>query len=682
MKKFIYLFTFLLVFHCIAGNEFCYAQWVQTNGPTGGSTYSFLAVGSTYFAGTFDGLFRSTDSGQNWYQVQSLIMNNQPIYCLAQCGTLLFAGGGVAFYMSSDNGLNWNLIPDITTTVYSVTSMGTYIFAGTWGNGVVYSNDNGVTWGQTALTSMNVTSLVTMGSNIYAGVFGDSLGVYLSTNNGTSWTKCYYAEGWSVISLSKNGTSLFAVTGATYYMNRIMRSTNSGQNWTMLLDNMNIYTTATNGNDIYAGTSVGVYRSSNNGTNWASTTFGSYYVRSVGVLGSNIFAGAANYGIFRSTNNGTNWVQTNTTDETVFALAINGSKIYAGTNSSEINIYGNGVVTSTNNGTTWIQTSFNSHTVYSIAISGTNVLIGSDNGIYRTTNDGINWVQVYANNQMVMAIAASGANVYSGAGLGGIYKSTNNGTTWSQTSLIVGLVQAIAINASNIFAGTQNDGLFMSTNSGLNWTLTNGPNATTSLAVNGNIVIAGCPNGIYRSTDNGQNWSLTTSDYLNVLSLSLSGSNFFAGTTDSGFYLSKNNGLSWTRKSEGMGRQTINALVVSTDYIYAGTLTSSVWKRSLAETIGIRNISTVIPPAYSLYQNYPNPFNPKTNIRYCITKNSFVKLVILDVLGREVENPVNENQSAGIYEATWDASKYSSGIYFYRLITEGFSETKRMIVIK
>ena len=98
--------------------------------------------------------------------------------------------------------------------------------------------------------------------------------------------------------------------------------------------------------------------------------------------------------------------------------------------------------------------------------------------------------------------------------------------------------------------------------------------------------------------------------------------------------------------------------------------------------VGINNISSEIPPSYSLLQNYPNPFNPSTNIRYEIPKNSLVKIVVLDELGREIETLVNERQNAGTYEVTLNATHYSSGVYFYRLTTEGYNETKKMMLIK
>ncbi len=99
-------------------------------------------------------------------------------------------------------------------------------------------------------------------------------------------------------------------------------------------------------------------------------------------------------------------------------------------------------------------------------------------------------------------------------------------------------------------------------------------------------------------------------------------------------------------------------------------------------SIGVTTISTEIPGNFSLSQNYPNPFNPSTNIRYDLPKNGFVKLVVFDMLSREVEILVNENQTAGTYEATFNSSKHSSGVYFYKLTTDNFTETKKMLMIK
>jgi len=85
---------------------------------------------------------------------------------------------------------------------------------------------------------------------------------------------------------------------------------------------------------------------------------------------------------------------------------------------------------------------------------------------------------------------------------------------------------------------------------------------------------------------------------------------------------------------------------------------------------------------FSLGQNYPNPFNPATNIRYTIARRSNVTLKIYDVLGREAETLVSAVQSPGSYTVTFNAARYASGVYFYRLQAGSFVETKRLLVIK
>jgi hypothetical protein len=89
-----------------------------------------------------------------------------------------------------------------------------------------------------------------------------------------------------------------------------------------------------------------------------------------------------------------------------------------------------------------------------------------------------------------------------------------------------------------------------------------------------------------------------------------------------------------------------------------------------------------IPEMFKLNQNYPNPFNPTTNIQFNVAKSSDVKLIVLDVLGREVQTLVNEKLQPGTHEATFDGSMLNSGVYFYKLTTNGYSETKKMILMK
>ena len=99
-------------------------------------------------------------------------------------------------------------------------------------------------------------------------------------------------------------------------------------------------------------------------------------------------------------------------------------------------------------------------------------------------------------------------------------------------------------------------------------------------------------------------------------------------------------------------------------------------------SIGIEQIGNTVPGDYSLSQNYPNPFNPSTVIRFAIPKSSFVTLKIYNLAGMEVSTLLNEELSAGNFEASFDGSGLSSGVYFYRLQTADFADTKRMTLIK
>ncbi len=101
-----------------------------------------------------------------------------------------------------------------------------------------------------------------------------------------------------------------------------------------------------------------------------------------------------------------------------------------------------------------------------------------------------------------------------------------------------------------------------------------------------------------------------------------------------------------------------------------------------SQTTGIEPISNEIPLKFNLSQNYPNPFNPVTKINYTLPTSTYVSLKVYDVLGNEIETLIMVKQNAGNHSAAFDGSGIASGIYFYKLVTDNFSETKKMILIK
>ena len=98
--------------------------------------------------------------------------------------------------------------------------------------------------------------------------------------------------------------------------------------------------------------------------------------------------------------------------------------------------------------------------------------------------------------------------------------------------------------------------------------------------------------------------------------------------------------------------------------------------------VGVNTNTNTIPKSYSLGQNFPNPFNPSTNIKFNIPKAGHVKLAVYDVLGNQVELLVNNEMAAGSFSTDFNASSLATGVYFYRLEANSFSETKKMILTK
>jgi hypothetical protein len=108
----------------------------------------------------------------------------------------------------------------------------------------------------------------------------------------------------------------------------------------------------------------------------------------------------------------------------------------------------------------------------------------------------------------------------------------------------------------------------------------------------------------------------------------------------------------------------------------------SVWTAIIDFPTGVEESKTEIPKEYSLEQNYPNPFNPSTSIKYSIPEKGYVELKVYDILGNEVTTLAKGNINPGSYEIVFSGENLAGGIYFYKLITEKYSETKKMLLVK
>jgi hypothetical protein len=218
----------------------------------------------------------------------------------------------------------------------------------------------------------------------------------------------------------------------------------------------------------------------------------------------------------------------------------------------------------------------------------------------------------------------------------------------------------------------------------------------TDLYAGGDFTNAGGVSANRIASWNGTSWFALGSgmnDYVEVVAVI--GTDLYAGgafTTaggDSANYIARWNGTSWTGLGSGMNSNVYAFAVNGADLSIGGIFTSAGGKPSLyigqwhiPGVVGVIETTPTIPAGYALSQNYPNPFNPATTIRYYIPERSLVILKIFDMSGQQVAALVDKEQPAGSYTIKWQAGGFPSGVYFYRLQTNNFIETKKLILLK
>ena len=353
--------------------------------------------------------------------------------------------------------------------------------------------------------------------------------------------------------------------------------------------------------------------------------------------------------------------------------------------------------------------------------------------LFKTTNGGENWLKifetsgtmtdeyfsdVYPIDSMIFLAKGGYAEI---ANIGGFYRSTNNGLNFTSINITnsetFGKISFVNSQTGWLSTSFGTDvpiikrKVFKTTNAGLNWimqfkdsTLQNPltfPNFELQF-LNQNIGYGMYRNNynlnnikLIRTTNGGTVWDSVLIPYALNRSLFFANDSigWITGMASSSINIirTSNKGINW--HVSWSNNTNINSIyfvnsqtgwAVGDGGIILRTFTSGL------PGIGVQNISTEVPNSYSLSQNYPNPFNPRTKIRFAIPNLSFpnvsignpVLLKVYDIRGCEVQTLVNEKLNPGTYETTFDGSNFSSGVYFYRLITDGYSETKRMLLIK
>jgi hypothetical protein len=423
------------------------------------------------------------------------------------------------------------------------------------------------------------------------------------------------------------------------------------------------------------------------------------------------------------------WEQLGLSDRSIGDIAVGSSGLFALTSDS------GSVYRSPDGGVNWSPIAYYGGRKVAVAPNGIVFVVKEgttqQDSLYRSSDGGNTWSNLIAcdtlfpHAAMNVAVAPSG-RIFCGFGplpptskhafSTNCATSTDGGSSWIRYE-VDSCAGEIAFAFSGHWVITAGSGcgglptpgwtaLYVSSNDGQSWIRREwwGGSSIMSLAVfaNGNI-LCGTNAGLFSSSDSGASVTLVGTVFSEDL-LTLPQGGVLVGTDTTGIYLFSDNGDSIKTLNEGLTDLHVHTIALDgVGYVYAGT-NNGIWRRPLSQVVSVSQ-PPEFPTAFRLDQNYPNPFNPTTTIEYSIggvvalseprassdavgtsrggvEGQTSVKLVIYDLLGRQVAVLVNERKMSGTYEVKFDGTNLASGVYFYRLQAGDFVQTRKCIYMR
>lgn len=628
------------------------------------SPTDFLALG-------YDGVFKSTNSGFSWY---NSLGNTPALYAGAYVGNTVYVGGDQGYIAkSTNNGISFSVVHNnpLTDIRRLAALSSNEIFAsGTLGK-FLHTTNGGSSW---EVQSPQVPAFTTITSidfyNPLKGAASFFNGVLTTTNGGQNWTLTTPGPSVSFRDIEVVSDNEIVTVGTGGYT---VRSTNFGATWdpsiitSYNVDLETIYRRDGDQTLYTAGKFNTKFYRANEGTwnRFGPPPLTNYFpnIRNIALFtppsnmpaaSDTVYFMGDSGTVIKSTNLGETFqvLNSGTTLDLYAGAFINNNTgfIVGGRNTTGI------LLKTTNGGANWSQSDplgDLTRNIYFIDAQ-TGIICGSTGRVRRTTNGGANWVVCSIPSSAAMhCIDFVDANTgVICAAIGAMVRTTDGGASWYEVGGLSGTQLSVSFTDMN-----------------------------TGVAV-GNL------GSMYRTTNAGQNWTLIPAITQNTFySVSMVGELGFAcGTNfndEASILKSTNRGQTWFRTNSGTNNQLSGIVFINETTGIATGFGCSILKTTNSGTpIAVEIISNTVPVSYHLEQNYPNPFNPNTKIRFSLPKSSKVKLEVYDLLGRLVEQLADGEYSAGIYETEWKGSAFSSGVYFYRLVSEDFIETKKMILVK
>jgi photosystem II stability/assembly factor-like uncharacterized protein len=554
-----------------------------------------------------------------------------------------------------------------------------------WSGVIKKSTDGGNNWFSIAPgQSINYQSLVFF--NLNTGlVVGSGGAVIKTTNGGTNWQ----IQNSTTSSILNELKFVNEFTGwAAGYSGTIIKTTNSGDNWivqpTGTTQNLTSICFVNSNYGWAAGDNGMVLRTTNGGINWTTVNVGiSNNTGRMSFLNQNTgWIPGTNGLMLKTTNSGNSWMLLNT-GITNYLIMVNFIDSLTG-----FTIGSNGIVIRSNDGgNTWSpQTTTTTNNLREVFMlnSTTGWIAGDNNTMLKTTSGGYslplapvlisppdNSVNLPLTPTLTWGVVSGAQNYTVQISTTPTFAIITDSTTINAFQYIIpggklqlGYTYFWRVKAKNSFGSSLWSSVW-------NFATQIGPSAPTAPVLvsppNYALDQPRTPTLIWDSVSTAVSYKVQISTVSN-----------FGVIVDSSTVMGNHQ---YTVPNGKLFDNITYFWRVNASNQYGTSGWSTVWRFTVNPT-GLSLVGGIVPSDYNLYPNYPNPFNPVTKIKFDIPKQSFNVVAIYDVLGKQVDKIFEGYLSTGRYETIWNASRFNSGIYFVRLISNDYTNTKKMLLLK
>ena len=597
-------------------------------------------IDSTFIVKGYRGYEFSTNLGITWEKNEE--WKDEFIYDIEGSEGIWYMGAEKGMFRSFNKGKTWEALP-ITKAVVCVEIEGSTLYACTR-NTIWKSTDRGVTW-DSVYTSGRIFSLVATQEKLY-----------IKTDNGLEyfpfdkddWDGLDKALGQSPEVYRKYNDNVFVLFSNN---NEVIYVKSPNKRWgvskapTTIRDfyvvNDAVYTLCISSgkNTIWKTTVSSIVNDPEH--KWIKTESQlNSVVNSLSWVGNDIWATTRNLGLYKSTDNGNSWLHSSKglVDINITSFAANNGKLFAGCE--------NGLYRSTDKGQNWshINHSMADGRILDLLSNNESIYVAVENALYRSSDGGNNWLQFQKGISDATSVyfTATGNRVFAGTSTGDIYALTEGENTWKKLT---------SENFDEAIVKMESDGE--------------------------NIYAVLLKNGIAKSTDNGETWTIVNKGESNIEIKAIEShkGNLYVGNTK-GVYTSQNKGNTW--ESYGLLNNSISALAIHDNMLYAGTESSILWKAELEENTTGMAESTPKSRGNGL-NIFPNPAYDKITVQLPEMSAGVVEYIITDQLGRIMYEGTS---SSNVEKITVSIQNLPAGMYIFTTEINGKKVQEKFMILR